>query len=98
MRLLSLLGTIEWFACAVVHPVLVDIDLALGGHLPIVPKVRTDAVFTRPTLVDCCSTVHLARAHGASLSAVELSYSPIAKGASCILNSPFWLCLSFAIA
>ena len=73
LRLLSLLGAIEWFAFALVHHVLVDIDLALGLHPPIGPEGRTDMVFTRPTLVDCCSTVHLARAHGDSPSAVELS-------------------------
>ncbi len=49
-RLLFLLGTIQWFAFTIVHPVLVDIDLVFGLHSPIGPDVRPDADL-RSTLI-----------------------------------------------
>ncbi len=50
-RLLFLLGTIQWLAFTIVHPILVDIDLVLGLHSPIGPEVRPDGDNLRLMLI-----------------------------------------------
>jgi hypothetical protein len=50
-RLLFLLGTIQWLAFTIVHPVLVDIDLVLGLHSPIGPEVQPDGDNLRSALI-----------------------------------------------
>ena len=50
-RLLFLLGTIQWLAFTLIHPILVDIDLVLGLHSPIGPEVRPDGDNLRLALI-----------------------------------------------
>ena len=49
--LLFLLGTIQWLAFALVHPILVDIDLVLGLHSPIGPEAPPDGDNLRSALI-----------------------------------------------